>query len=212
MHLEQRRGLRRWSFELEEDGVRFVRRGPFERLEERIAFESVPEDAFRATVASRALLWGALVSALLAFAAAVGMLAGIAREAPGSAAFFLCFTALFGIGFLLSRARYVGLRCGERELLFLADTPSREALDDFLAEVQRRRRHYLWTRYAALQPGATPADELQKIAWLHGQGVITRGEMELLKAQVIGGLTAQEFEEEDDGTPGEEAPDPRAWN
>lgn len=186
---EQRRGLRRWSFELGDESVRFVRRGPFERLEERVPYEKVPEDAFSVTVASRGLRWAAVVAATLAAVAAVDSLAR--GGGFGGGALYLAFALVFTAGFVMSRASYVGYRCGEREILFLAATPSREALDAFLDELQRRRRHYLWSRYGALQPGTTPTDELHKIAWLRNQGVITQGELEILKAQVMGPLQGE---------------------
>ena len=209
MTFEQRRGLRWWRFELGDDAVHAVRGGPFERLEERIAYETLPEEPFRATVASRGLRWAALVALTLGAVSAVEALAGAGDGDVGGVVFYLAFAVLLGVGFLRSRTTYVGYRCGPRELLFLADVPSAEALDAFLAEMQRRRRHYMWTRFAAIQPGATTADELQKLAWLRSQGVITQGEMETLKAQVMGivpdleTFSASEMEDE---------ADPRDWN
>ncbi len=183
--LEQRTFREKRVFLLLENGVAVVEKGTFRKREYLVSYETLDRNRFKITQSSKGWAWAAIVFLVLClFVGITGLLEG----EPGAIAnmmFYGFFACICGALFAMSIQKFTGYATETGALLFYADKPSDGALKDFLAELERRRREYLFEHYSGSDESGSVGDELAKLHWLKEKGGLTDEEYEKLKRETI---------------------------
>lgn len=133
---------------------------------------------------------GRLYNIALSFAifAAVGFIAYLfnypllMRWAP-----LWAIAAIIFFGFYLYRKRsYLVLELNNgKALYFLANNPSKQALEDFFKEMFVARDRYFRKKYFAIIDPSNPEGELARFQWLLDRGIISKPEFEDMKTALL---------------------------
>lgn len=98
----------------------------------------------------------------------------------------LAIAAVIFFGFYLWRRRnylLLGLANGN-SLFFLKNNPSGEQLLAFLKEMEEARKRYFHREYFRIIDPDTPQRELNRFEWLLKEGIISKPELEDMKAEL----------------------------
>ena len=64
------------------------------------------------------------------------------------------------------------------QIFFLHNSPSKEKLEKFLADMYAAQKRYLRIHYLQIPPGSSEADEVNKLRWLQQKNAITEAEFQ----------------------------------
>jgi hypothetical protein len=143
-----------------------------------VPFEMIPNDFVEVSTSST----GAL--SLLGLAALIGL----SQLQAGQGASFLWAVLPLGIWYWASRVTYLVYNCGDRSLVLFKDSPSEEAVEEFIETVQNQKQAYLRATYVGTQTGSL-ADELRKLSWLKDNDALTQEEFDQMKASLLSEIT-----------------------
>lgn len=180
----QRRFFTRLTFRLEPAFVHVTERELTSSRSYVVPYENISAEPVEVMVSSRRWLVAAIILGLLTILVAASALRGGDVEA-GAWLFWGTFAALAAIAYYVSRSSYLVFRSGEPPLVVIRDRPSKAALDQFLREVQERKKLYLAQAALTQVSGSSAADALHKLAHLRQLGVLNEAEFAVLKADIL---------------------------
>jgi len=184
-HLNQKKIIGKRSFLLVEDGVFINQREWFSSQKYKVLFDVMDNSKVETTIYSKGWLIATILFLGLCLINVGELFFGRKADAIEALLFFGIFSFLSAVVLFLSFRRVLVYGGQYEPLVFYANNPSKEKLNSFLTELERRRNAYLLGKYAYGQRSFSRADELSKLAWLKEQGVLTAEEFEKLKQRTI---------------------------
>jgi hypothetical protein len=175
-HLNERR-----EFSLEPNRIRCYTKDLNGEGEAYLDYETLTSTTRKAshqngTVYIMALSFG--VFALIGLALNLAGFSTLMRWAP---LWLVASLVLFGFHFYQKRRYFlVDLTTG-KSIFFLADKPSREELERFIASMYEARKKYLREQYYQIDLTHEPNAELRKFFWLLKEGIISEIELQEMK-------------------------------
>ena len=185
--LTQRHGLSVRTYTLSDDAVEVTQRSLLRRSVWRIPYVELANERFESTTYSRIWLWLTVISVSLCVVIVVAEVVGGDTEGLSAVALYGVFAVLFGALFWQSREPIVGFHAVNVPLWLGARNPSAASVEDFIANMEKRKLNFLRQNYLIQASGGSIADELQKLLWLRDQGAISAEEYESLKRATLGG-------------------------
>ena len=156
MRLVQTRWPEKRTFQITDTGLAFEDRRPFQRHAGTIRFEDIGDDISELSLSSGRWLVATICFTILTLATFIMIFT--TRDAEiGAPLFWSAWGILGGIMWWRSRRSIVRLNCGGGVSFvnLYADRPKEEDVQEFLRELQQRKRQYLLQRYS-MAPIAAP--------------------------------------------------------
>jgi hypothetical protein len=187
VELQQRDGLfARHRFRLVPSGIQVTRETLLDKLLYTLPLEVLFEPPYEEIRGSKPWFAAAIVAAL-ASAASIA-LAFVPSRSPidlGTLLMWPVVAFLCGLMYVRSRRHWVGHGRPPAGLLLLASQPSRHAVGQFLEQLRNVARGRVRERFLLAQRDEGAATEMQRLAWLRDQEIITQEEFESFKRRVL---------------------------
>ena len=194
--LKQKYLNERREFFLEPDQIRLFVKDMDGETETFIDYESLTPRTRRITTQSGRLYVIAVSFGVFAMVGFVLNLAGVTALMRWTPVWAIASAILFGFH-LYKRRRYFLIDLNnDRSIFFIADQPSKEALEEFVRRMFESQKGYIRNKYFLTKPNANPDEELRKFQWLLEKGFISEDEFEQMKVFLASRNSIQ-----DPGTP-----------
>jgi hypothetical protein len=180
------------TFELTEDGI-LINYKRFQKYEEFIRYEDIPDNRFNFTIFPKVSFFGALICLFLFVTLFISSLfVEVKTDEIESSLFYLAIAIAFGIYYWLNKGSYVSLNDGNKNIPFFKNSPSVEKVDDFLHKIIEEKNKFIDTKYKDnfyFQPvdDSSVSNEIFKLSRLKERDIISEEEFHKMKKDLIDG-------------------------
>lgn len=183
MTFENRRYFTRQNFELKITSLKVDVKTLFDRTEYDISYEHIDHRRKIQVIFNQ----GLFVSGIFAFA--IGVLFALAANEEAAFVFFvvsaICFTSAF---FLKKRVVTINTYDGNKIELFF-NRSNKETVVDLADEIIQSANKHLLRKYSKIDPALPIEPQINNIQFLRDREIITEGEYEAMKNQLLGRST-----------------------
>lgn len=179
------------TFELNEDGI-LVNYKRFQKYEEFIRYEDIPNNKFTFTIFPKISFFGALICMMISiFLFISSLLVETETDEIESSLFYIAFAIPFGIYFLLNKGSYVSLNDGNKNIPFFKNDPSEKIVEDFIDKILEAKNEFIDVKYSDnyyfQSSDSSVSNELFRLSRLKERSIISEEEFEKMKKDLIDG-------------------------
>lgn len=187
MKLVQKQGSRKNEFELKDNTLYIKTKSMGEKKEWSVEVEYIGDERFYKTYSR---LGPRIVGSIFLLVALISTV-GFSLEKDWSngdniGALILGLVLFGGLGllaFLAPMRNELILTGGAAQVMFLLDSPSKEEMENFIAEIVKRSRKALLDKYGKIDVDLPEETQFNNLYWLKNKGLISEEEYQDLKQE-----------------------------